>query len=93
MTGIHIELASIFDDTTKKGFVEFKLNDTKVQMDLPTARGVLASFHQAIEAAVSDELMYLYLVKNVGLDDDAAGKALLEFRELRQGSRDAVNAH
>jgi hypothetical protein len=44
----------------------------------------------AIEAAVSDQLIFRFLIQKVGLSEELAAAALLDFRELRQGSRDAV---
>ena len=43
----------------------------------------------AIEAAVSDTLIYQFLVGKVGLDENKAAAALLDFRELRQGSKES----
>jgi hypothetical protein len=45
---------------------------------------------QAIEAAISDTLIFQFLSQKLGLSEDAAGAALLEFRELRQGSKKSV---
>jgi hypothetical protein len=40
--------------------------------------------------AVLDVLIYKFLTTKVGLSADAASRGLLDFRELRQGSRDTV---
>ena len=45
---------------------------------------------QAIEAAVSDTLIYRFLTQKCGVSEDKAASALLDFRELRQGSRETV---
>ena len=45
----------------------------------------------AIEAAVSDELMFKFLTQKVGMEHERAAAALLDFRELRQGSRETVS--
>jgi hypothetical protein len=85
-----IELASILSARTKGGMVEFTLNGEKTQMDLAKAREVRGMLDGAIEAAVSDELIYKFLTTKIGLSEQAAGAALLDFRELRQGSRSTV---
>ena len=86
-----IELASILSSRTKEGKVELAVNDIQVQLDLPKARVVLGMLAQAIEAAVSDQVIYLFLTTRVGLSDEQASRALLDFRELRQGSKGTVN--
>ncbi len=67
--------------------VEFTVNGEKIQMDLPKAREVRGMLDGAIEAAVSDTLIFKFLTTKVGLGQDAAAAALLDFRELRQGTR------
>jgi len=86
----HIEIATILSQRTKQGMVEFTLNREKTQMDLDKAREVHGMLSQAIEAAVSDTLLYRFLTTKVGLSENKAAQALLDFRELRQGSRDVV---
>ncbi len=85
-----IEVASILSHRTKQGKVELLLNGERAQMDLDKAREVLGMLSGAIEAAVSDTLIYQFLVEKVGLSAEKAGSALLDFRELRQGSRSTV---
>jgi hypothetical protein len=101
-----IQVVSIYGAKTKQGLVELlitplsgtsglagglKRGDTiKVQMDLPKAREVLGMFSGAIEAAVSDGLLVQFLTTRIGLSEDAAARALLDFREMRQGSRQTV---
>ena len=85
-----LEIASIYGATTKKGLVEIQLNEQRMQVDLPKAREILGMLSGAIEAAVTDELLMKFLTTRIGLPEEAAGRALLDFRELRQGSRKAV---
>jgi hypothetical protein len=85
-----IEIASILSHRTKAGMVEFTLNGEKTQMDLAKAREVVGMLQGAIEAAVSDELIYKFFITKVALDDGRATAILLDFRELRQGSRSTV---
>lgn len=85
-----IVCASILSSRTKGGMVELTVDDQKIQMDLDKAREVRDNLSGAIEAAVSDELIYKFLTTKVGLTDHNATVALLDFRELRQGSRSTV---
>lgn len=85
-----VEIGTILSHRTKQGVVEFKLNDEKTQWDLAKAREIHGMLGSAIEAAVSDTLIYEFLTTRVGLSEDKAAAALLDFRELRQGSRDTV---
>jgi hypothetical protein len=90
MPETRIEIASILSARTKSGMVELELNGERTQMDLPKAREVLGMLAGAIEAAVSDGLLFQFLTIKVGLTDEAAAAALLDFRELRQGSKCTV---
>jgi len=45
---------------------------------------------QAIEAAMTDQMLYQFLTERIKLKPEAAAAALVDFRELRQGSRDRV---
>jgi len=85
-----IEVASILSHRTKQGLVEMTLGREKVQMDLDKAREVLGFMHGAIEAAITDQMLFAFLTEKVGLKPDQASAALLDFREMRQGSRDTV---
>ena len=90
MKATTIEIASILSHRTKQGMVELVLNGEKTQMDLDKAREVRAMLDGAIEAAVSDGLIFAFLTSKVRLSEEAASVALLDFRELRQGSRSTV---
>jgi hypothetical protein len=85
-----IEIGTILSARTKQGMVELTVNSEKTQMDLDKAREVLGMLSGAIEAAVSDGLIFTFLTQRIGLKDDQAAAALLDFRELRQGSRTTV---
>lgn len=85
-----IEIGTILSQRTKHGVVELVVNGHKVQMDLDKAREVRGMLDGAIEAAVSDGLIYAFLTSKIGLPENAAAAALLDFRELRQGSREVV---
>lgn len=89
----NIEIGTLLSQRTKQGMVEVAVNGERTQMDLDKAREVRGMLDGAIEAAVSDQLLYAFLTTKIGLSDEAASMALLDFRELRQGSRSAVYPH
>lgn len=86
----HIEVGSIYGLKTRQGLVELTVDGATTQMDIPKAREVLEMLHGAIEAAISDELLVRFLSEKVGLTVEKAAAALLDFREMRQGSRTTV---
>jgi len=88
-----ITVSTLLSSRTKEGRIDFTLNGELTQMDLDKAREVVGMLQEAIEAAISDELMYKFLTEKIGLEPDRASAALVDFRELRQGSRDIVHSH
>jgi hypothetical protein len=88
--GGDITVSTLLSSRTKEGRVEFSLNGEIAQMDLPKAREVVGMLQSAIEAAVSDELVFKFLTTKIHLSAEAASAALIDFRELRQGSREIV---
>lgn len=89
-TATDITVSTLLSSRTKEGRIDFTLNGELTQMDLDKAREVVGMLQGAIEAAISDELMYRFLVGKVGLEPDRAAAALVDFREMRQGSRETV---
>ena len=89
-TNTDITVSTLLSSRTKEGRIDFTLNGELTQMDLPKAREVVGMLQGAIEAAVSDELIYKFLIEKVGLEQDRASAALVDFREMRQGSREIV---
>jgi len=92
-----IEIGTILSHRTKEGVVEFLIaEDAKdgksimTQWDLTKAREIHGMLGGAIEAAVSDGLIFKFLTTKIGLPEAAAARALGDFRELRQGSRSTV---
>lgn len=85
-----VEVGSILSARTKEGAVEITVNAEKIQIDLPKAREILGMLSGAIEAAVTDEIVFKFLTTKVGLPEEAAARALVDLRELRQGSRSTV---
>lgn len=84
-----ITVSTLLSSKTHEGRIDFTLNGELTQMDLAKAREVVGMLQGAIEAAVSDELLYKFLTTK-GLTPEGAAAALVDFRELRQGSRDTV---
>ena len=90
-TGTDITVSTLLSSRTKEGRIDFTMNGELTQMDLDKAREVIGMLQGAVEAAISDELMYRFLTEKVGMEPERAGAALIDFRELRQGSRDLVH--
>lgn len=90
-TGTDITVSTLLSSRTKQGRIDFTLNGELTQMDLDKAREVVGMLQGAIEAAISDELMYRFLTEKIGLEPERAGAAVIDFRELRQGSRQLVH--
>lgn len=89
-TGTDITVSTLLSSKTKQGRIDFTLNGELTQMDLDKAREIVGMLQTAIEAAVSDELVYKFLTERIGLEPERAAAALVDFRELRQGSRGLV---
>lgn len=86
-----ITVSTLLSSRTHEGRVEFALNGELTQMDLDKAREVVGMLQGAIEAAISDQLLYRFLTEKVGMEPERASVALVDFRELRQGSSDRVH--
>lgn len=88
------ELASVFGWIQKRGYVSLTVatDDAKIVslMEISKAREIAGMWHGAIEAAITDELLFLFLTTKIGLPAEAAGAALLDFRVMRQGTTDVV---
>ena len=86
----NIAFSTILSQRTKMGMIEFSFNEEMSQWDLDKAREIHQMLGQAIEAAVSDTLLYQFFTQKIGFDDEKASRVLLDFRELRQGSRESL---
>lgn len=88
-------LTTILSNRTKEGKINCTIDDgekkIETQWDVAKAKHIRNMLSEAIEAAISDELIYKFLTTKVGLSDEKATWALLDFRELRQGSKETVN--
>lgn len=85
--GAHITVGSLLSAATKEGRVEMAMDGALTQMDLSKAREVVGMLQGAIEAAATDQMLFAFLTSRVGLSPAEAARALLDFRELRQGTR------
>jgi phage tail sheath gpL-like len=92
-TTTDLQIGTLLSQRTKEGLVELLINGERTQLTLDKAREVLGMLASAIEAAVSDQLIYAFLTQKIGLSEQQGSAALLDFRELRQGSRSTVYGH
>lgn len=86
-----IEIGTILSHTTGRRRIEVSIGSEVAQWDVGDAKKIAASLMEAIEAAISDELIFKFLTEKVQLSPEKAAMLLVEFRELRQGSKEAVN--
>ena len=73
-----ITVSSLLSSKTQEGRVEFAVNSETVQMDLSKTREVIGLLQGAVEAAVSDELIFKFLTTKIGLSEQAAGADTLD---------------
>jgi len=87
-----LEIRSLCSAKTLEGRVSLVLNGKEIsQWDVRKAKEISQMLTEAIEAAISDELIVKFLIQKMGLDHDKAIYLLRDFRELRQGSKEVVN--
>ncbi len=84
-------VASIYGVKTERGLVEITLGSVKVQVEIGKAREMRDMLTECIEAAITDEIVMRFLVERIGLPKDAAGMALGDLREMRQGTRGTLH--
>jgi len=92
-TSTDITVSTLLSSRDQTGRIDFTMNGELTQMDLDKAREVVRMLNGAIEAAISDEFVFRFLTERIGLKPEQAGAALVDFREMRQGSRDRVHPH
>lgn len=85
-------IETLLSSRTKEGMVNISITEdgTKVaiQCDIAKARHIRDMLQEAIEAAISDQMIYEFMTKKVGLNDEKASYALRDFRFIRQGHLD-----
>lgn len=73
------------------GKVEIALGGELMQVDVAKAKVIVGMLHEAIEAAITDEMVSKFLIGEFRLSQEQAAIAVGRMREYRQGSRDVVN--
>jgi hypothetical protein len=92
---INLEISTILSNRTKEGMINFVLKpedgeEVKTQWDIAKAKEIHRMLGEAIEAAVSDTLIYKFMREKIGMDEVKASMVLMDFRELRQGTKGIV---
>ena len=82
-----VTVSTLLSSRDRTGRIDFSLNGELTQMDLDKAREIVGMLQQAIEAAMTDQMLFQFLTERIKLSPEAAAAALLDFRELRQGTR------
>lgn len=88
-----IEIGTILSHKSGHGRIEIAIGGEVAQWGVADAKKVSAMLTEAIEAAISDELIFKFLTLKVGIGAEKAAALLVDFRELRQGSRETVHPH
>lgn len=86
-----MEISSMLSSKDWKGRLEFQIGGEVIQLDVRKAREVVQMFNEAIEAAITDEMMFTFLTTRMQLDEGRAAAVVFDMREVRQGARDVVN--
>lgn len=84
----NIEISSILSSRTKEGKVDIHKDGVQVfQFDIAEAKRIHRMLGEAIEAAISDQIIYRFMKEKIGMEDEKATMVLVDFRELRQGTK------
>ena len=84
----NIEIGSILSSRTKEGKIDIRKDGEQVfQFDIAEAKRIHRMLGEAIEAAISDQIIYQFMKERIGMDDVKASMVLIDFRELRQGTK------
>jgi hypothetical protein len=90
-----IEIKTILSSRTKEGMINFFLDvdgvKLQTQWDVRKAKHICGMLQEAIEACISDEMIYKFFTQKVGFSDEKASMVLMDFRELRQGSFETID--
>lgn len=94
---INLEISTILSNRTKEGMINFSLDNgekkIETQWDIPKAKHVVQMLHEAIEAAISDAMIYKFFRERVGMPEEKAVMVVRDFREIRQGSKEVIDPH
>ena len=80
---IDVNVASLFGYNDRKGYVEFSLGETKMQITPNKAKEIGMMLFEAAEAAECDEYIGTYFKDKVGMDDKQLSVLLNDFRSHR----------
>ncbi len=86
----HVIVTTLHGAASGQPGVNLQVGATRLQMDVKSAHKVGFDILQATEAAISDAAVMRLLVEKIGLDVARASRVMIDLREMRQGSRDAV---
>jgi uncharacterized protein YbaA (DUF1428 family) len=79
---------SLFGMNTRRGIVELSFGETIVQCSSDEARSFALSVIEAAEAAETDEFIFHWLERRIGVKGDAEKASVLkDFREQREKHR------
>lgn len=86
----HVIVTSLYGAKSGEPGVNLQVGATRTQMSVKAAQKIGLDILAAAEAAISDAAVMRLLQEKVGIDMARASRILLDLRELRQGSREAV---
>lgn len=89
-----LTLTTILSTETKKGRVCLYIDNKQIaQWDVDKAREIHRMLGEAIEAAITDEMIFTFFKTKLNLDDNSAIAVLRDFREIRQGDKGITNVN
>lgn len=81
----------IYGVRTNRGYIELLLNEKVAsRWDVKKAKEIRDMLSEAIEACISDELIVKFFMNKLNLNQEKAAMVLMDFRELRQGTKKTV---
>ena len=79
---------SMYGHKNKKGMVEIRLEDKRIQTSVQEAKDFAHSILEAAEAAETDDFLMTYLLEKVGItEEENRAKVLMDFRMFRDKKR------
>lgn len=85
---IPVNVTSIFGAQTRRGLVQLQIGDETTTMPPAKAREIAGLLLECAEAAGTDELLMTFFGQRVGLEEQQAGRLMLDFRRLREEFRE-----
>lgn len=87
----NVTISSSFGSDNQRGHVELAINDEMTQMEVSKAKEVHRMLGEAIEAAITDEMIMTFFKEELDLPPKKLATLLYRFREIRQGSKNISN--